>query len=85
MFKTQKGNFQSQTIQNLFKGLYKLANIEQASSHSGRRTYITKLAENGVAVPIIQKCARHANLATTSRYISVSEDKIFNAVNSINV
>lgn len=85
LFKTQKGNFQSQTIQNLFKGLYKLANIEQASSHSGRRTYITKLAENGVAVPIIQKCARHANLATTSRYISVSEDKIFNAVNSINV
>lgn len=85
LFKTQKGNFNSQTIQNLFKHLYQLANIQQASSHSGRRTYITKLAENGVAVPIIQKCARHSSLATTQRYISVSEDKIFNAVNTINV
>jgi integrase/recombinase XerD len=85
LFKTQRGSFQSQTIQNLFKGLFKLANIEQASSHSGRRTYITKLAENGVAVPIIQKLARHSSLATTQRYIEVSDDKLFNAVNTINV
>ncbi|MDC0440698.1 site-specific integrase [Gammaproteobacteria bacterium] len=85
LLKTQKGNFNSQTIQNLFRHLFKLANIQQASSHSGRRTYITKLAENGVAVPIIQKLARHSSLSTTQRYIEVSEDKLFNAVNTINV
>ena len=85
LLKTQKGSFNSQTIQNLFKHLFELANIKHASSHSGRRTYITKLAENGVAVPIIQKLARLSSLATTQRYISVSEDKLFNAVNGINV
>lgn len=85
LLKTQKGNFNSQTIQNLFRHLFELANIQQASSHSGRRTYITKLAENGVAVPIIQKLARHSSLSTTQRYIEVSEDKLFNAVNTINV
>ena len=85
LLKTQKGNFNSQTIQNLFRQLFELANIQQASSHSGRRTYITKLAENGVAVPIIQKLARHSSLSTTQRYIEVSEDKLFNAVNTINV
>lgn len=85
LLKTQKGNFNSQTIQNLFRHLFQLANIQQASSHSGRRTYITKLAENGVAVPIIQKLARHSSLSTTQRYIEVSEDKLFNAVNTINV
>jgi site-specific recombinase XerD len=40
---------------------------------------------NGVAVPIIQKLARHSSLATTQRYIEVSDDKLFNAVNTINV
>tara|TARA_B100000963_G_C22576561_1_gene648721 strand:+ start:398 stop:865 length:468 start_codon:yes stop_codon:yes gene_type:complete len=81
LLKTQKGNFNSQTIQNLFRNLFELANIQQASSHSGRRTYITKLAENAVAVPIIQKLARHSSLSTTQRYIEVSDDKLFNAVN----
>ena len=85
LLKTQKGSFTSQTIQNLFRHLFQLANIQQASSHSGRRTYITKLAENAVAVPIIQKLARHSSLATTQRYIEVSEDKLFNAVNGISV
>jgi len=85
LFKTQKGNFNSQTIQNLLKHLFQLSNITHASSHSLRRTYITKLAENAVAVPIIQKLARHSSLSTTQRYIEVSEDKLFNAVNTINV
>ena len=41
LLRTQKGSFSSQTIQNLFRQLYELANIPQASSHSGRRTFIT--------------------------------------------
>ena len=69
LLRTQRGAFSSQTIQNLFRQLYELANIPQASSHSGRRTFITKLSENGVAVPIIQKLARHSSLSTTQRYI----------------
>ena len=83
LLKTQKGNFNSQTIQNLFRHLYELANIPQASSHSGRRTFITQLSENGVAVPIIQKLARHSSLATTQRYIEVSDDKLINAINTV--
>lgn len=85
LLKTQKGNFNSQTIQNLFRHLYELANIPQASSHSGRRTFITKLSENGVAVPIIQKLARHSSLATTQRYIEVSDDKLINAINTVSI
>lgn len=44
--KTRQG-FSSQTIQNLFRLLYKEANIENASSHSGRRSFITNLSELG--------------------------------------
>ncbi len=52
---SQKGTgFSSQTIQNLFRGLYEAAGVVNASSHSGRRTFITNLSEKGVSVRVIQ-------------------------------
>jgi len=72
--------FSSTAIQNIFRHLYSVAGIKNASSHSGRRTMITKLAEQGIAVPVIQQLARHASLNTTQRYISVSSDKLAAAV-----
>ena len=80
---TQKGVFSSQTVQHLFKHLYELAAIKQASSHSGRRSFITQLSDNGIAVAVIQKLARHSSLAVTQRYIEVSDAKLKNAVNSV--
>lgn len=84
LFRSQKRNgFSSQTIQNLFKFLYKEANIENASSHSGRRSFITSLSEKGVSVRVIQELARHSSMVTTQRYIDVSVDKLKNAVDLV--
>lgn len=80
--KTRQG-FSSQTIQNLFRFLFKEANIENASSHSGRRSFITNLSEKGVSVRVIQELARHSSMVTTQRYIDVSVDKLRNAVNLV--
>ena len=78
------GHFSSQTLQILFKNLY--ANIGiNASSHSGRRKFITDLSDKGVSVRVIQELARHRDLATTQRYIDVSVDKLRNAVNLVSV
>ena len=76
------GHFSSQTLQILFKTLYANVGIN-ASSHSGRRKFITDLSEKGVSVRVIQELARHRNLATTQRYIDVSVDKLRNAVNMV--
>ena len=47
--------------------------IESASSHSGRRTFITaaakKITEAGGSLRDIQELAGHSSLATTQRYI----------------
>lgn len=82
--KTRNG-FSSQTIQNLFKFLYREANIENASSHSGRRSFITNLSEKGVSVRVIQELARHSSMVTTQRYIDVSVDKLKNAVELVGI
>jgi integrase/recombinase XerD len=81
LLQTQKGGgFSSATIQQLFRELYKTAAIPNASSHSGRRHFITKLALNGVSTSLIRELARHQNLATTQRYIDVSVDKLKTAI-----
>lgn len=82
--KTREG-FSSQTIQNLFRFLYQEAHIENASSHSGRRSFITNLSEKGVSVRVIQELARHSSMVTTQRYIDVSVDKLKNAVELVGI
>jgi integrase/recombinase XerD len=79
----KKSGFSSQTIQNLFRELYEAAAISNASSHSGRRTFITTLSEKNVSVRVIQALARHSSLATTQRYIDVSADKLRSAVETV--
>ena len=86
LIQSQKGAaFSSQTIQNLFRTLYAAAHVEHASSHSGRRTFITNLSEKGVSVRVIQELARHSSLVTTQRYIDVSVDKLRCAVESVTI
>ena len=79
--KSQKGDsFSALTIVQLFARLYKKSGIEGASSHSGRRQFITTLAEKQVNVRVIQALARHRNLNTTMRYIDINDKKLGNAV-----
>jgi hypothetical protein len=47
------------------------AGISGATSHSGRRTGLTNLAERGVGVRTLMALAGHSNMATTQRYIDL--------------
>ena len=87
LLRSQKtcNGFNSQSIQSLFRILYSDANIENASSHSGRRSFITNLSEKGVSVRVIQELARHSSMVTTQRYIDVSVDKLKNAVELVGI
>ena len=80
LFSAKGGGFSAQTIVNLFKRIYKIAGIEGASSHSGRRQFVTKLADQGINSRLVQVLARHKHLSTTQRYIDVNENALRNAV-----
>ena len=82
-FSAKRGGFSAQTIVNLFARFYALAGIKGASSHSGRRQFLTELADKGVNVRVIQALARHKDISTTQRYIDYNESKLRNAIELI--
>jgi integrase/recombinase XerD len=43
-----------------------------ATSHSGRRTFITRLSDRGVGVRVLMALAGHKSIATTQRYIELN-------------
>jgi integrase/recombinase XerD len=77
LFYTQKHErrgFTPNTLAQHFHYLYKRAGIAGASSHSGRRTFITNLAAKGVGVRVLMSLAGHRNIGTTQAYIDVNDD-----------
>ncbi len=84
LFSAKGGSFSAQTIVNLFQRLYRLAGIAGASSHSGRRQFVTALADKGINARVVQALARHKHLGTTQRYIDINDNKLRAAVELLN-
>lgn len=81
LFQSQKGGaFSANTMAQLFLNIYRAAGFEDASSHSGRRTFITELASKGVSVRVLAELAGHNQLQTTQRYIDVNPQQMSAAV-----
>ena len=66
--------YSAAAVQVWFARLYGKLGFAGASSHSGRRTFITraarKIIEAGGSLRDVQELAGHASLATTQRYIA---------------
>lgn len=70
LFTTRTGRpFTANGIAHLFKEMFVWAGYERGSSHSGRRTMITRLAERGVDLKSIAVLAGHSSISTTTIYI----------------
>jgi integrase/recombinase XerD len=76
-----------QSVVNLLWSHYRRCDINGASSHSGRRTFITNAARKislvGGSVRDIQALARHKNLQTTQRYVEQNTEAQRLVVNMI--
>ncbi len=78
---TQKNSaFSANSLCQLFSELYHRACIKGASSHSGRRGFISKLSHSLVSPKVIMELAGHKHLSTTQRYIDVTPDMKRSAV-----
>ena len=72
--KRASNGYNANTLTQFFHYLYKRAGVYGASSHSGRRTFITNLASKGVSVRVLASLAGHRNISTTQCYIDVNDD-----------
>lgn len=77
LFQTQrKSRFTANTLQKWFRALYDKAGILGASSHSGRRTFITRLIEQGADIKAVSRLAGHANIVTTAIYVEDNPERL---------
>lgn len=70
LFRSRKGGgFSPNTMQMLFKRMYRSAGLDHASSHSGRRTFATSLIERGVDIKAVSSLMGHSTVAMTAHYV----------------
>ena len=75
LFNTQKSDgFTANTLCYHFHQLYKQAGLYGASSHSGRRTFLTTLSSKAVPLRVMMDLAGHRQAQTTMRYCDVTMD-----------
>ena len=77
LFKSAKGGaFTPNTLQMLMKQLFKAAGFQNASSHSGRRTFATSLIERGVDIKAVSKLMGHATVNMTALYVEDNPERL---------
>jgi len=59
------------------------AGIDGVSTHSFRRTALTKLSASGIPLRVIQQISGHRSLQALQRYLEVSEEQVEEAVAAI--
>jgi integrase/recombinase XerD len=72
--------FTANTLANHVRWLYRNAGIDGASSHSGRRSFATNLANQGTGIRVLMRLMGHRNISTTAVYIDANDDMLRRAV-----
>jgi integrase/recombinase XerD len=64
------------SMARFLKALYLEAGVVGASSRSGRRTLITRLAERGVDLKAIAQIAGHTSIRTKAMYVEANPTRL---------
>lgn len=84
LFYTQRTEgFTANTLTHIINSFYQKTGIANASSHSGRRSGLTTLADKGVSVRVLMAIAGHSQISTTQRYIDLRPSVVKAAVELI--
>ena len=75
--------FSANSLCQWFFWTYHNAGVSGASSHSGRRSFLTSLANKGIGVRILASLAGHRSIAVTMKYLDANDDMKRNAVELI--
>ena len=76
----ESNGFNANTLTQHFHYLYKRVGIVGASSHSGRRSFISNLAARGIGVRVLMGLAGHRAISSTQKYIEINDNMLRSAV-----
>lgn len=77
LFVSQWGlRFSPNSLQQVFKRLYLAAGLAGASSHSGRRTFATRLIEKGIDIKAVSVLMGHSSVAMTAQYVEDNPERL---------
>jgi len=77
--KTSDG-FSPNTLTQYWHYLFHKIGLDNASSHSMRRSFATQISSKGVGIRVLQKLMGHRSAQTTMIYIDASDDMMRKAV-----
>ena len=86
LFTNQKNadrGFSPSTGCQMFHYWYKDCDIAHGSSHSGRRSFITNLANKGVSIHVLKELAGHRSIVVTEKYIAKNPAVLHASVNML--
>lgn len=66
--------FTPNSLTHIFKQLFSKCGLDNISSHSLRKSFITNLHNKGVGVKVIMELVNHKHLSTTQHYINVTDN-----------
>ena len=67
--KSLKTGFSANRLTQTFALMYAGAGMEGATSHTGRRTFLTKLANQNTPIHLLKTLAGHKSISTTATYL----------------
>ena len=84
LFPTQRSaGFSANSLTQVINSLYKQAGFDGCSSHSGRRGFLTNLAEKGVSPRVMMALSGHRSIQVLMSYIDLRPGVLRNAVELI--
>ena len=82
LFKSQKGTaFSPNTLQCLLKRIYVKCALENCSSHTGRRSFATRLIEEGADIKAVSSLMGHSSINMTANYVEDNPHRLAKMVN----
>lgn len=79
-----RGHLHPSSADKILREAFERVGIVGASSHSFRRTALTRMHREGIPLGTIQKISGHESLAALQRYLEVSEGELRSAVQCLN-
>lgn len=73
--KRMKEGFSANTLCQYFHRLYHAVALQGASSHSGRRGFLTNLASKGVGVRVLMALSGHRAMSSVQCYIDANDNQ----------